>query len=201
MLSGRRWDNVPDYGKLLEMAGTDLDRLTTILTGQQEIMEFLLYLRHHGFPSPLLDWTASPYVAAFFAFENPPLCKEDRIGVFAFVPAISGGIFKPERSERRVHLVGPYGRSHVRHVYQQSWYTMCIEKEPSDYLIRHHDDEVMTEAAEQGRFLKFTIPASERLVALKELQLMNVNAFSLYGSEDSLIRTLATREFLLSAGS
>ena len=59
---------------------------------------------------------------------------------------------------------------------------------------------VMTEAAEQGRFLKFVIPASERLVALKELQLMNVNAFSLFGSEDSLIRTLATREFLLSAG-
>ncbi|MGA2593907.1 MAG: FRG domain-containing protein [Bryobacteraceae bacterium] len=195
MLTGRRWDNVPDYGELREMAGTDLDRLTTILTGQQEIMEFLLYLRHHKFPSPLLDWTASPYVAAFFAFEAPESAKEVR--VFAFVPAKSGGIFT---SERCVHLVGHYGRSHVRHVYQQSWYTMCIKKEPSDYLIQCHDDKVMTEAAEQGRFLQFTIPASERLVALKELQLMNVNAFSLFGSEDSLIRTLAAREFLLSSG-
>lgn len=195
MLTARRWDNIPDYGKLRDLVGTDPDRLTTILKGHQEIMEFLLYLRHLGFPSPLLDWTASPYVAAFFAFETPE--TDEDIGVFAFVPARSGGIF----TSARLELEGPYGRSHVRHVYQQSWYTMCIEKKPSDYLIHCHDHEVMTEAAEPGTFLKFTVPASERLVALKELQLMNVNAFSLFGSEDSLIRTLATREFLLSAGS
>ncbi len=32
--------------------------------------EFMTYLRHNGFPSPLIDWTKSPYIAAYFAFRD-----------------------------------------------------------------------------------------------------------------------------------
>jgi len=35
-----------------------------------KIYPYLVYLRHHGFPSPLLDWSHSPYIAAFFASGN-----------------------------------------------------------------------------------------------------------------------------------
>ena len=49
------------------------------------LYRYMAYLRHFGFPSPLLDWSRSPFVAAFFAFrDDPPGKKPDKRSVFAY---------------------------------------------------------------------------------------------------------------------
>jgi hypothetical protein len=48
---------------------------------------------------------------------------------------------------------------------------------------------------QQGVCWKFDIPAIERCKVLRELDAYNLNASSLFGSEEYMIETLATREF------
>jgi len=47
----------------------------------------------------------------------------------------------------------------------------------------------------QDLLWKFSIPTSEKFKVLRRLDLYNLNAFSLFSSEESLMQTMALREF------
>lgn len=192
--SGRRWDKLPTLPKFEQLLTDDAFRwLDMLLSEIPEIYEYLVYLRHHGFPSPLLDWTASPYVAAFFAFDSPPR-EAQRVCVYAFLQGTDPG----GSSDAHFFVVGPYIQSHPRHLVQQCRYSMCVahDRLNYDYLFRPHQSGLDYAAGSEGELFKITMPIEDRLAALKHLELMNINAFSLFGSEDSLIRTVARRELL-----
>lgn len=157
--------------------------------------DFLIYLRHHGFPSPLLDWTASPYVAAYFAYEDQS--PAERCGLFAFVQ-------RPEEEGQGAtgHLIetqGPKVTAHVRHFSQKAWYTTSTrwdEERQTHTFVPHLPREADPED-ESIPFLRITLPRRDRLKALRELEDYNINHFTLYQTDDALIRTMTLRTFVL----
>ena len=193
--TGKRWNEVPDLPEFRKLLNKKPQRwLDQILWERPAIYEYLVYLRHHGFPSPLLDWTASPYVAALFAFDSTARGAE-RVCIYA----LKRDTLRAFGSDSQPIIVGPYLRTHPRHLLQQCQYTMYVKLElrgSRDYTFLPHDPTMRSAKGPAGELLKITIPVSERREALRRLDLMNINPFSLFGSDDSLVRTIGRRECL-----
>jgi hypothetical protein len=156
--------------------------------------EFMIYLRHHKFPSPLLDWTRSPYIAAFFAFSEIQ-SKED-VAIFVYIEDVGQGK-SGEGNNPVITTLGPDITAHKRHHLQQCEYTICTKKENDKICYWDHEKVFAEENPEQDLLTKYILPVSEKTKVLEKLDLMNINAYSLFDTEESLMHTLTTREFFL----
>jgi hypothetical protein len=210
IFTGLSWDNSTierAFGLL-----NDYDSFSRALDGfceggQLPGGNYMAYLRHHGFPSPLLDWSRSPFVATFFAFRNPG-AQRRAIYVLAEKPKNQKG---KSSNESSIYSLRRVSKPHKRHYLQQSEYTVCVE-----YNLQHGWSFVSSKSIEERRIVnledwsavnqtnwnaneqdvifKITLPSDIRLNVLMRLDEFNLNAFSLFGSEESLMETMAVRE-------
>ena len=157
--------------------------------------EYMVYLRHHGFPSPLLDWTNSPFIAAYFAFHNIPDVIKN-VSIYAYLEYAGRGK-SHEGMDPLISSLGPNIRTHARHFLQQCEYTICTMSDGENHYYVCHENIFSENDEEQDLLWKINIPSSERFEVLAHLDSININAFSLFGSEESLMETLALREFHL----
>jgi hypothetical protein len=155
--------------------------------------EFMIYLRHHGFPSPLLDWTRSPYVAAFFAFAPRPHSGSEAVAVYAFLEYVGRSKTWLEDGPRIIGL-GPYAITHERHYAQQCEYTICKKKDGESYLYCNHEEALGSGEGVQDVLTKILIPTTERGQFLRRLESMNIHAYLLFRDETALMQMLAYQE-------
>ena len=153
--------------------------------------EFMIYARHHGFPAPILDWTRSLYVALFFAYQN---AKEDQdVALYAYIESLNG-ITEGTPGAPSIMVLGPTIATHERHFTQQAQYTVAVKRVARDWLYCPHDDGFEESKGKlQDVLWKFILPGDLKNEVLDKLQEMNINAFTLFSSDEGLMETLAQR--------
>jgi len=164
-----------------------------------EFGAFLNLIQHHGYPTPLLDWTYSPYVAAFFAYRkisNEKAAKADpdaRVRIFVFDqqewktdwqqillllfpgPHLSIGEFMSIENERMIP--------------QQAATTVTSLDDIESYIREKEDLKKKTYLS------AIDLPIRDRREVVRELRYMGITAGSLFPGLDGACEELADRNF------
>jgi hypothetical protein len=148
--------------------------------------------RHHGLPSPLLDWSESPYVAAFFAFQRLllELARDVLKGANNEIEKVGIWALNSEDEVWKGNgftLIRPFRTiDNRRLINQQGWFMFCKPGSDIDSLQKYV---LGQKSGAEPHLWLFTIPAHYALEAMDDLKLMGINNYRLMGGIDGVAQS------------
>lgn len=155
---------------------------------------FYSLIQHHGYPTPLLDWTYSPFVAAYFAFRDAHPDRSDKVRIYIFDKPAWNSSTQPHNlrltySPPHFTILETPAIANTRLVPQQALSTVTNIDDIESYL--------MAWERQTGiQFLRVVeLPVTDRVSALQDLSMMGITAGSLLPGMDGTCEALKGRMF------
>lgn len=171
---------------------------------QDDELEWLALMQHHGAPTRLLDFTWSPYVAAFFALER---ATEDA-AVWALNLPLLWNIYGKKRIDGvDVRRADPREADNYNKYYLLNEYAFVWQGDPrrmpqrviaqsGTFLVSSHlgmtvEEIIANYPDAHDLLIKFVLPKQVRAEAMATLYSMNITQATLFPGLDGLARSMA----------
>lgn len=171
---------IADKSKTAQLRREQLDRFKMAIRGKRganppqydEPLEWWALGQHFELLTPLLDWTHSPYTAAFFAFART---DGDDTRKRIVVSLNKSEVESRPNLARTVRFYTPNSDENARVIGQNGLFSFCESGEELESLIAQEFAGSTTAILK-----KIYLPNAERIAVLRGLEQMNINHLTLF---------------------